>query len=254
MNSKIYSLVSKPSQQICKRSIQKYSTSSNIQLNSQEPPKFVLTTLRSFPSLKPQTFQPIPTSLLNQPLRRDILWKAVVFDADNRRVGASNPKGRSEMGYSRKKLLPQKGSGKARSGDRGSPIRHDGGVALARTAPNDFTSDLPKKVYDLAIKIGLSDKYRTGNLFIINDELDFVTGDHIATEIFLKKFQLKNQKLLFITNEYSENLVNSTDKFKNKIDIITKEGLEIKDLLNAHKVFIDLKSLQWISNNVDKSK
>lgn len=240
---------------ISKSGISKLSTNaatgSSVQINAQAPPKYILTTLRSFPSLKPQTFQPVPSTFLNQPLRRDILWKAVVFDADNKRVGASNPKGRSDMGYSRKKLLPQKGSGKARSGDRGSPIRHDGGVALARTAPNDHTSDLPKKVYDLAIKVGFSDKYRTGGLFVFNDKLDFVTGDSMATDIFLKKFGLKNEKLLFVVDEECSNLVKSTEKYAKSIDIVDKYALEIKDILNAHKVFIHVDTLQWIANNVE---
>ncbi|KAH3686780.1 hypothetical protein WICPIJ_002259 [Wickerhamomyces pijperi] len=239
---------------ISKSGISKLSTAtaaSGVQIHAQAPPKYILTTLRSFPSLKPQTFQPIPSTFLNQPLRRDILWKAVVFDADNKRVGASNPKGRSDMGYSRKKLLPQKGSGKARSGDRGSPIRHDGGVALARTAPNDHTSDLPKKVYDLALKVGFSDKYRNGALIVVNDKLDFATSDPLATEMFLKKFQLKNEKLLFVVDEECSNMVQSTEKYAKTIDIVDKYALEIKDILNAHKVFIHLDTLQWIANNVE---
>lgn len=215
--------------------------------HAQEPPKYVLTSLRAFPSLKPKTFQPVPSSLLNLPLRRDILWKAVVYDADNKRVGASNPKGRAEMGYSRKKLLPQKGTGKARSGDRGSPIRHDGGIAMARTAPNDFTSELPRKVYDLAMKVALSDKYRTGSLFVIDGSLEIPTQDSLAAQIFLKKHGLKNQKLLFITDEHTPNLLEATEPYAAKVDVVQKEGIEVRDILHAHKVYIDLAALEWFA-------
>ncbi|CEP20562.1 54S ribosomal protein YmL6, mitochondrial Flags: Precursor [Cyberlindnera jadinii] len=211
-------------------------------------PRYVLTSLRSFPSLKPKTFQPVASSLLSVPLRRDILWKAVVYDADNRRVGASNPKGRSEMGYSRKKLLPQKGTGRARSGDRGSPVRHDGGVAMARTAPNDFTSDLPKKVYDLAMKIALSDKYRQGSLFIIDGSLEIPTQDSLATQMFLKKHGLKGHKLLFITDEHTPNLLQSTEAYQSTIDVVQKEGIEVRDILHAEQVFIDLDALKWFAD------
>lgn len=216
--------------------------------NFSEPPKFVLTTLRQFPSLKPTKFQPVPSSLLNQPLRRDILWRAVIFDADNKRVGSSNPNGRSEMGYSRKKLLPQKGTGRARSGDRSSPIRHDGAVAHARTAPNDFTSELPKKIYSKAIQVALSEKYKQGELFIIEEDLELLhkKDNALLIELFLIKNNLKNRKLLFVTNEHSPNLIKSTQKFEDKIDVVQKEGIEIKDLLHPHKIFIDLKSLEWL--------
>jgi large subunit ribosomal protein L4 len=186
--------------------------------------------------------------LLKTPIRRDLLWRAVVYDADNKRVGSSNPNGRSEMGYSRKKLLPQKGTGKARSGDRSSPIRHDGAVAHARSAPNDFTSELPKKIYSKAIHVALSEKYRQGELFVIEDDLEIPhkKGNASLIELFLIKNNLKGLKLLFITNEHAPNLVFSTQKFEDKIDIVQKEGLEVKDLLHPHKIFIDLKSLEWL--------
>lgn len=157
------------------------------------------------------------------------------------------------MGYSRKKLLPQKGTGKARSGDRGSPIRHDGGRAMARSAPNDFTSDLPKKVYARAVRIALSDKYRKGELFIIEQHLDLPeTDDEAAMALFLKKHGLRNNKISFITNEYAENLIKATDNYADNIDVIQKEGVEVRDLLHPHKIFIDLASLEWLSAEYDQ--
>jgi large subunit ribosomal protein L4 len=185
--------------------------------------------------------------LLNVPIRRDILWKAVIYDADNKRVGASNPKGRSEMGYSRKKLLPQKGTGRARSGDRGSPIRHDGGVAMARTAPNDFTSELPRKVYSLAMRVALSDKYRQGGLFVVDTSLEIPTEDPLAAKMFLKKHGLTKSKLLFITDEHAPNLLKATEPYDSKIDVVQKEGVEVRDILHADKIFIDLSSLEWFA-------
>lgn len=231
----------------CTRYVYDILIFSTLELTLLEPPKYVLTSLRSFPSLEPSTFQPVPSSLLNLPLRKDILWKAVTYDADNKRVGASNPKGRSEMGYSRKKLLPQKGTGRARTGDRGSPIRHDGGVALARSAPNDFTSELPRKVYALAMKTALSDKYRTGELFVIDGALEIPTEDSLASQMFLKKHGLKKEKLLFITEEHAPNLLKSTEPYQAKIDVVQKEGVEVRDILHAHKVFVDLGSLEWFA-------
>ncbi|CDR46019.1 CYFA0S21e01002g1_1 [Cyberlindnera fabianii] len=219
--------------------------------HAQEPPKYVLTSLRHFPSLKPHTFQPVSSDVLNTPLRRDILWKAVVFDADNRRVGASNPKGRAEMGYSRKKLLPQKGTGKARSGDRGSPIRHDGGRAMARSAPNDHTSDLPKKVYGLAMRVALSDKYRNGDLVVVSNEMELPTEDSLATKMFLRSSTLSNKKLLFITDNHCKNLLKSTEPYAEKIDVIQKEGIQVRDILHAQKVLIDLESLKWMADEYD---
>lgn len=220
-------------------------------------PKYVLATLRSFPSLEPKSFFPVDRLFLNSPLRRDILWKASVFEADASRVGSSNPPGRSEKGYSRKKLLPQKGQGRARVGDRGSPIRHEGGRALARTAPNDYTTELPYKVYSSAFRTALSHQWRQGKLFIIGGEqpveeyesniTEFVSDDSIAASQFLQKHNLLKKKLLFIVDQPRPNLQKALEPF-DYIDIISKEFLEVRDVLRALAVFVEMDALKYLAN------
>lgn len=212
------------------------------------------------------TFAPVPTSVLDAPLRRDLLWRAVIYENDSKRVGSSNPPGRSDVGYSRRKILPQKGSGMARAGDANSPIRHNGGRALARTAPNDYTTALPKKAYSLAFNNALSHQYRNGNVFVIGagngisatsetdlNELEIVpisesseNGD-IVFEKFLSEYDLKNRKLLFIINEPRPGLFAFTEKFKDKVNIVQKEFVDVNDLLKAHRIFIELEALEYLA-------
>ncbi|CAD6641874.1 BAG_1a_G0039580.mRNA.1.CDS.1 [Saccharomyces cerevisiae] len=240
--------------------------------NAAIPPKYALVTVRSFPSLEPLTFVPVPTSTVAAPLRRDILWRAVVYENDNRRVGASNPPGRSENGFSRRKLMPQKGSGRARVGDANSPTRHNGGRALARTAPNDYTTELPSKVYSMAFNNALSHQYKSGKLFVIGGEkvdlisptpeldlnrLDLVNTDTVeGKEVFegevifrkfLEEFQLKGKRLLFITDKTREGLIKSSDPYKQKVDVIQKELVEVNDILRAQAVFIELEALEYLA-------
>lgn len=150
------------------------------------------------------------------------------------------------MGYSTKKLAPQKGTGRARVGDRGSPTRHDGGRALARNAPNFFGTDLPIKIYSKAVRIALSDAYRNGKIFLIeNGKLNLPTDDDIAVKMFLRKFDLNKKKLLFITNGLQNNLLKATEFNSKKIDVAEKEGVKVKDILKAEKIFIELNSLKY---------
>ncbi|KAL3235068.1 Large ribosomal subunit protein uL4m [Nakaseomyces bracarensis] len=221
---------------------------------------------------------PVSTEILSLPLRRDILWQAVVYENDKRRVGASNPPGRSEKGFSRKKLLPQKGSGRARVGDANSPTRHNGARALARSAPNDYSTELNNKVYSTAFLTALSYQYKCGNLMVIgsegegnNEELGFldikvdtnsIKHENLKPkklqeleseycEMYFKKFveqnKLTKQRLLFVTNEPRERLLTASDKYKDKVDIIQKEGLEVNDILKAGKIFIELDALKDIA-------
>ncbi|CCK68790.1 mitochondrial 54S ribosomal protein uL4m KNAG_0B03480 [Huiozyma naganishii CBS 8797] len=239
------------------------------------PPRYALVSLRAFPSLEPISCIPIPTPVLNAPLRRDILWRAVVYENNNRRVGSSNPPGRSENGYSRHKIRPQKGTGHARTGDANSPTRHTGDRALARSAPNDYTTDLPRKIYALAFNCALSQQYKKGNIYVIGgsnaekvielpdmDKIDIVetsssdsTVNYIGGvfEKFLKENNFEGKRLLFVTNEPRENLIRYTDRFKKKVDIATSEAVEVNDILKASKVFIEVDALKYLAEKYSQS-
>ena len=132
----------------------------------------VITTVYSFPSFEPLRFAHYPENHLYLPLRRDILQRAIIFEADNARQGTASTKWRNEIHGSNRKIRPQKGSGKARLGNKKSPMLKGGGVAFG-PKPRDFGTKLPRKVYDLAWRTALSYRYRKGELMIVqkfNDE------------------------------------------------------------------------------------
>ena len=133
-------------------------------------PSPVLTTIHSWPDIQPQRFAWYHSALLGLPLRRDLLHRAVIYEADGHRRGTASTKWRDEVHGSGRKLHQQKGTGKARVGDRKSPIRRGGGVAFG-PKPRDFSTELQRKVYDRAWRIALSHRYRKGELLIVDGEL-----------------------------------------------------------------------------------
>ena len=155
---------------------------------------------------------------------------------------------------------------RARAGDANSPTRHNGARALARSAPNDYTTKLPQKVYSQAFINALSYQYRRGNLFVIggahsicetNDldmnelevlptSLDADNGD-LVFERFLEEYSLHNQNLLFVTNEPRGGLFRYTDAFKEHVNIVQKEFLDVNDLLKARRIFIELEALEYLA-------
>ncbi|TID29525.1 hypothetical protein CANINC_001920 [Pichia inconspicua] len=248
-------------------------------VNASKQPEYSISTLRSFPSLEPHAIFPIHNKLVNQPLRRDILWLATVMELDNRRVGASNPPGRSQHKFSRKKLFKQKGTGRARVGDANSPIRYRGAYALARQAPNDMSSDLPAKVYHYAYRIALSDAFRKGRLFVIGQDEEFAatykeqTGsvsevndsDHFSLEIptteltaigrFIKAHKLEKLNVLFIADDYFKvsNLREATLRYpSSKVKVMQKDEVEVRDLLKAHRIYIEKPALDYFAAKYTK--
>lgn len=91
---------------------------------------------------------------------------AAVYYLDALRSGTASTKTRSEVNFSGHKLRPQKGTGRARLSDAGSPMLRKGGVAHG-PRPRDFKTELPRKVRELALRSVLSARWREGNLFVV---------------------------------------------------------------------------------------
>lgn len=155
------------------------------------------------------------------------------------------------MGYSNKKLRPQKGTGQARMGSRGSPTRHDGGRAFARHAPFDWSTGLPRQIYAKAVRVALSHLYSTGRLLVLDDavEAEFVTEHPTAGDLFVKTHNIgQSTNLLVIPDEFRWNFHNATkEKHGKRVEIVAREALEVRDLLKAHTVIIEKKALEYLS-------
>ncbi len=87
----------------------------------------------------------LPASLFEQPIRKQAVYDAVRNFMANKRQGTHDTQTRAEVSYSTAKLFRQKGTGRARAGSAGSPIRVGGGVAFG-PHPRDYSYTLPKKI------------------------------------------------------------------------------------------------------------
>jgi large subunit ribosomal protein L4 len=209
----------------------------------------VLTTVYSFPSLTPLQFVPIARDLLGLPLRKDILHRAVVYEGDMTRQGTANTKWRSEVHGSNRKIRPQKGTGRARLGNKKSPMLRGGGVAFG-PKPRDFATKLPKKVYDLAWLTALSYRYRRGELVVVNNLHLPEKGLREGSEKYWLQWCLANLKWgygngrsMLVTlnkNEKNENFINTLNNERG-LDGQARslEDLDVKNLLEMGRVVIE---------------
>lgn len=212
-----------------------------------KPAEAVLTTLRAFPTLEPLRLQPVNTQILGLPSRRDLLWQAVVFERDAHRVGSKVIIGRQMMGYSRRKLHAQKGTGRARMGDRGNPIRHDGGRAFGREAPGDKSTGIKHGVYSEAVRTALSLKFREGHLYVIDGKTDFTVPHELMAREFLKTHGWGKASVTFVVDEHRQNLFDSFENCE-KVDIVPKELLEVQDILKPRRLIIEKSALDYLVN------
>ncbi|MDR1388869.1 MAG: 50S ribosomal protein L4 [Treponema sp.] len=102
------------------------------------------------------------------PINDDLIWYAITNELANKRLGTASTKDRGEVHGSNAKPYKQKGTGRARRGDKKSPLLVGGGVIFG-PRPRDFSYSIPKKAKRMALKTILSLKAQSDTLKIIED-------------------------------------------------------------------------------------
>jgi large subunit ribosomal protein L4 len=113
----------------------------------------------------------ISEEVFGLPFNEAVVHQAMVRQLANRRQGTASTKTRGEVRGSTRKLYPQKHTGRARRGDRKSPLLRGGGVVFG-PKPRSYRQAMPSKMRRLALKCALSAKVGEGNTKLIK-ELDF---------------------------------------------------------------------------------
>lgn len=96
------------------------------------------------------------------------IYHAIRNELANMRVGTARTRTRGEVGYSGRKPWRQKGTGRARSGSRRSPVWVGGGTIFG-PQPRDYSYKMPRKVKRLALQSILTQKAQNGAMTIVED-------------------------------------------------------------------------------------
>ncbi|MBF8299000.1 MAG: rplD [Dehalococcoidia bacterium] len=102
------------------------------------------------------------------PMNKALVYQALMRQRANLRQGNASTKTRNSVSGSDKKPWPQKHTGRARAGDKRSPLWRHGGIVFG-PHPRTYEQALPKKMRRLAIRCMLSDKQRNGDLIVLQD-------------------------------------------------------------------------------------
>ena len=215
----------------------------------------VLTSLYQWPTFEPMKYVVYNPSLLGVPLRKDLLHRAIVYEGDNTRQGTAMAKHRSEVHGSGRKLHQQKGTGRARVGDKKSPIRRGGGVGFpprgASWLPNrrSFATDLPRKMYDLAFRTALSYRHAQGELFIVENRLTIPssTGGRLLNDIFERlEWGRGNGGVMMVTAGQPERLFHHMATVPKHGVVKDMFDIDVKDLLEKGRVVIEKDALDTL--------
>ena len=169
-----------------------------------------------------------------------LLWEAVKWQRAKARGGNASTKTRGDMSRSNIKPWKQKGTGRARSGDKSSPVWVGGGQTHG-PKPRDYEYTMPRKARRKALRCALSVRAREQKIIVIDafpadGKTRTVTGALRALGISAPKGKATG-KVLIVEAAENENLVRGTRNLKTS-KWLAPEGLNVYDVLNHDTVIL----------------
>ncbi|HOO76813.1 MAG TPA: 50S ribosomal protein L4 [bacterium] len=109
----------------------------------------------------------IPETLVQPAASNDMVAEVVRMHQARARRGTASTRTRGDVAGSGRKPWRQKGTGRARSGDRNSPIWRGGGTVFG-PHPRDYSYSVPKKVKRKALKSVLAMRFFQGRVTVLD--------------------------------------------------------------------------------------
>ena len=133
------------------------------------------------------------------PFNEAVVWYAINNELANKRQGTACTKDRGEVNGSNARPFRQKGTGRARRGDKKSPILVGGGTIFG-PKPRDYSYSMPRKAKRLAMKSILSLKVQSDTLKIVED-FSVDSGKTKDLHGILKAFGEEQRTVLILQGE-----------------------------------------------------
>ena len=186
---------------------------------------------------------------LGETVNADLLKQAFVMYHANRRQGSARTKNRKVVAYTGKKLYKQKGTGRARHGDKGANIFRGGGHAKQKTRTReDYHQSMPKKMRRKANRNALLAKLLDNEVKVI-DGLSFNsprTKDFVG---FLEALKVDRSALVALSGD-AEKSKNARLSARNVdgVQLCRADQLNAFEMLNNRYLVIDKSELEaWLS-------
>lgn len=167
-----------------------------------------------------------------------LMHQVVIAQLAGVRAGTAATKTRKDVTASTAKPFKQKGTGRARQGTAKSPLFPGGGTVFG-PHPRSYKQKVNKKMFKSALKSALSDRAKSGNLFIVDDfKMEEIKTKNVVN--VLKSFKIENCLIVDVNNDnlftsarnlygvkaIKSNQVNPYDILKYENLIITKQALK----------------------------
>lgn len=168
-------------------------------------------------------------------VNRQLLHDVVVMYETNRRQGTVQTKNRGDVQGSKKKIYRQKGTGRARMGNKRTPIRRGGGHTWGKR-PVDHSYRLPKKAVALATRMAVLSKFLDNQVTVL-DELAIASPKTKDVVGMLKALGLAESSCLLAIEGYDINVWKSARNIP-RLSVSPASDLNAYDLLQRKTLLV----------------
>ncbi|MDR0352715.1 MAG: 50S ribosomal protein L4 [Opitutaceae bacterium] len=165
----------------------------------------------------------------------------VAINANNR-LGTHSTKTRGEVSGSNKKPFRQKGTGRARSGERRSPLWTGGGVVFG-PKPRDYSKKINAKVKTLAFNRALFDRASAGELDVI-EKFDAPAAKTKTLNQVIARIAPKG-KVLVVDSTFTPETARATRNIA-RVAMQEASKLNTLDLARYGKIIVSTAALEQI--------
>lgn len=164
-----------------------------------------------------------------------LLRAAELMYQANQRVGTARTKTRAEVSGASRKLYKQKGTGRARAGNRRTPVRVGGGHAFAKR-PREWRYSLPKKMLRKALSVAIKAQVARGIIKIV--DLPVLAKPSTKALVTWAKQQGATGRTLIVTAQQSRDLVLSARNVPD-VSVITQAELNAHEMMVPRIILVD---------------
>jgi large subunit ribosomal protein L4 len=184
-------------------------------------------------------------------IKNRLLHAAAVMYHNNQRQGSHCTKTRAEISGSTHKLFRQKGTGRARAGNRKSGVRKGGGT-IHGPKPRNYVYHMPQKQRQAALRNAVFGKAKDGELKIVKD-LDLAEPKTKGAAAFFKAQELdfEGETILVATDGLKRNVYLATRNMPG-IHTVPAQELNARDVLIYKHLVIDQAAFERLNSKPER--
>ncbi len=194
----------------------------------------------------------LPAQIFEAPINIDLMHQAYIRQMANARLGTHSTKSRGDVSGGGKKPWKQKGTGRARQGSTRAP-QWVGGGKVHTPKPRDYTTPMPRKMRQAALRSALSARASEQAIVVVEDLALSEAKTKLMAQVLSRLVGDQSAVILVSEkNPANEMIIRSASNLAGTKTMLAAY-LNIRDLLNYDKIVMPVQSLDVITAHLGQA-